>query len=245
MRKALLMVMVFALALSMMQVYNVKAEETLIWSGNVYSSGGTTTGPVLDAFIQYRVVAKEIFWYNYPEFLAADAMYYTDSLPSWTWINFFPAPDGHSFLQIDGKDVNWGTFSNGDTGHTYSIYYEGTGAAIKFKLIDWIDGEFNNNHCHLPVEIYSLPLETGYTPGFWKHNIGVALGYNNGAYSAFRDGTKLTLAMLQTYAATVGVTLKQAYQALSARGPHMDTVRADMANAFNAAAGFGPFMDED
>ena len=62
MRKALLMVMVFALALSMMQVYNVKAEETLIWSGNVYSSGGTTTGPVLDAFIQYRVVAKGVFF---------------------------------------------------------------------------------------------------------------------------------------------------------------------------------------
>jgi len=83
----------------------------------------------------------------------------------------------------------------------------------------------------------------GYTPGFWKHNIGVALGYNPGAYSAFRDGTKLTAAMLAGYATTVGVTLEAAYAALSAKGPGMNTVRADMANAFNAAAGYGPFVD--
>lgn len=239
------MVMVVALAFGMIQVHNAKASETLIWWGNVYSNGGTTTGPVLDAFIQYRVVAKEIFWYNYAADLAADAMYYTNSPPHWDWTNHFPAPGGHSFLQIDGKDVDWGPFSNGNTGHTYSIYYEGTGAAIKLKLTDWIDGNYTNNYCHLPVEIYELPLETGYTPGFWKHNIGVALGYNNGAYSAFRDGTKLTAAMLQTYAATVGVTLQEAYAALTAKGPHMDTVRANMANAFNAAAGYGPFIDTD
>ena len=85
---------------------------------------------------------------------------------------------------------------------------------------------------------------TGYTPGFWKHNIGVALGYNRGDYSAFRDGTKLTLAMLQGYAATVGVTLEEAYAALSAHGfEGADQVRANMANAFNAAAGYGPFAD--
>jgi hypothetical protein len=252
MRKALLMVMIFALAFSIMQVYNAKAEETLLWSGNVYSSGGTTAGPVLDAFIQYRVVAKEVFYYSRPSYLAADAQYYTtDPIHDWNWYNHFPAPDGHSFLQIDGKDVNWGPFSNGNPGgaaaggHTYSIYYEGTGAAIKFRIVDWIDGNYTNNSCHFPVEIYELPLCTGYTPGFWKHNIGVALGYNPGAYSAFRDGTKLTAAMLQGYAATVGVTLKEAYRALTAKGPHMDMVRADMANAFNAAAGYGPFVDED
>jgi len=84
----------------------------------------------------------------------------------------------------------------------------------------------------------------GYTPGFWKHNIGVALGYNPGDYSAFEDtGIKLTAAMLAGYAATVGVTLEEAYAALSAKGPGMDMVRANMANAFNAAAGYGPFVD--
>jgi hypothetical protein len=87
-------------------------------------------------------------------------------------------------------------------------------------------------------------LMPGYTPGFWKHNIGVALGYNRGKYSAFNDGTKLTLAMLQGYAADVGVTLEQAYAAVNAKGgPPNNMIRADMANAFNAAAGYGPFED--
>jgi len=84
--------------------------------------------------------------------------------------------------------------------------------------------------------------EAGYTPGFWKHNIGVALGYNPGAYSAFNDGTKLTKAMLEGYAATVGVTLQEAYDALNTKGQPAST-RIDMANAFNAAAGYGPFVD--
>jgi len=85
----------------------------------------------------------------------------------------------------------------------------------------------------------------GYTPGFWKHNIGVALGYNPGSYSAFNDGTKLTEIMLEDYADIVGVTLEEAYEALTAKGPGMNTVRADMANAFNDAAGLGPYVDTD
>ena len=94
-----------------------------------------------------------------------------------------------------------------------------------------------------PPEFYCRPCP-GLTPGFWKHNIGVALGYSRGDYSAFRDGTKLTEAMLQGYAAVVGVTLQEAYDALTAHGYlGADMVRADMANAFNAAAGFGPFED--
>jgi hypothetical protein len=85
--------------------------------------------------------------------------------------------------------------------------------------------------------------EPGYTPGFWKHNIGVSLGYNPGRYSAFSDGTKLTEVMLEGYADAIPVTLEEAYEALSAKGPGMDTVRADMANAFNTEAGYGPFVD--
>lgn len=94
------------------------------------------------------------------------------------------------------------------------------------------------------IEVVVPPLESGYTPGFWKHNIGVALGYNRGAYSAFRDGTKLNEAMLQGYATTVGVTLEEAYEALTAHGFRgANVIRADMANAFNEAAGYGPFED--
>jgi hypothetical protein len=95
----------------------------------------------------------------------------------------------------------------------------------------------------LVIELTIPPLEPGLTPGFWKHNIGVYLGENPGKYSAFPDGTKLNATLLEGYATTVGVTLQDAYDALSARGPGMDTVRADMANAFNAAAGYGPFVD--
>jgi len=85
----------------------------------------------------------------------------------------------------------------------------------------------------------------GYTPGFWKHNIGVALGENRGKYSAFEDtGIKVTEAMLIGFAADVGVTLPEAYAALTAKGgPPNNEIRADMANAFNEAAGYGPFED--
>ena len=239
--------MLFALVLSVVQISNVKAE-TFLWGADISSFGTPVNSPVLEAGRQYRIVAKEMFFYNFPANLGADAQYYTtDPANSWIWGNNFPAPDGHSFLQIDGMDVNWGPFSNGQTGHTYSIYYTGTGAAITFQIIDWIDGDYNNNHCHLPVEIYEQPqLCPGYTPGFWKHNIGVALGYNRGDYSAFRDGTKLTLALLQGYAATVGVTLEEAYAAVSAKGNTEGEaqIRADMANAFNEAAGYGPFIDD-
>jgi hypothetical protein len=97
----------------------------------------------------------------------------------------------------------------------------------------------------LVIEIMVPPLESGYTPGFWKHNIGVCLGYSPGHFSAFNDGTKLSCALLNSYAATVGVSLGDAYAALTTKGNKNGeaAIRADMANAFNAAAGYGPFND--
>jgi len=244
--------MLLALALSVVQLHNGNAEETFLWGADVSSSGLPVTSPVLEDGRQYRIVADEVFYYSRPSYLAADAQYYTtDPIHDWNWYNHFPAPDGHSFLQINEMDVNWGPFSNGSSGgigHTYSINYVGTGAAITFRIVDWIDGNYSNNSCHFPVAIYeSPPPSPGYTPGFWKHNIGVALGYNRGDYSAFSDGTKLTAEMLAGYAATVGVTLEEAYAAVSAKGntEGQAQIRADMANAFNAAAGYGPFVDTD
>lgn len=98
----------------------------------------------------------------------------------------------------------------------------------------------------IKVEIPPEEGPPGFTPGFWKHNIGVYLGLNNGNYSAFRggslDGIKLTAAMLEGYAATIGVTLQHAYDVLSmGGGGAIAQARIDMANAFNAAAGYGPF----
>jgi hypothetical protein len=88
-------------------------------------------------------------------------MYYTTNPNEWIWLNHFPAPGGHSFLQINGADVDWGPFSNGDTGHTYSIDYIGQGAPITFRIVDWIDQNYANNDCHIPIHIYITEVKGG------------------------------------------------------------------------------------
>lgn len=134
----------------------------LFWTGTVYSSTGAsvTTSP-LESGKTYRIVAKEIFWYDYPNKHEADAMYYTTDSVNWNWPlgSVHPAPGGHSFLQINGADVNWGPFSNGDTGHTYSVTYVGQGTPITFRIVDWMDGDYTNNDCHLPLAIYLETVE--------------------------------------------------------------------------------------
>jgi len=94
----------------------------------------------------------------------------------------------------------------------------------------------------------SACLPPGMTPGFWKHNIKVRLGLTNGAYSALPDGTKLTNAMMDGYLTTVRslsvnptLTFAQALAYLNLPGWSAD--RTNMANWFNAAAGYGPFVD--
>jgi hypothetical protein len=93
------------------------------------------------------------------------------------------------------------------------------------------------------------PCTPGYTPGFWKHNIGVYLGENPGSYSAFNDGTKVTAGMLVDILAEINdpivqvPTLGDAYEALTAKGPGSSSIRADMANLFNLAIGYVEFED--
>jgi hypothetical protein len=152
----------FLLPISMTIVSTCLADQgQLIWESWVYSSGVEVVSPVLDHNTQYRIVASEIWWYNYPASLQADAQYYTTVNQEWNWVNHFPEPNGHSFLQIDGQDVDWGPFSNGDTGHTYTIYYIGQGYALTFKIVDWLNG-YENNVCHLPVKIYKDVSVGGY-----------------------------------------------------------------------------------
>ncbi len=154
-------------------IYGVKAED-LLWMSDVPSNGTPVTSPVLLLGVTYRIrVTGTWFDAYYPsEDLTqtnfADAQYYTtppyDTTPGnayyWIWDQFFQ-PDSHSFLQIDGQDVNWGPFSNGGWdsvigwfGHEYEIYYTGQGKSITFNIYDWIDGNYCNNMCHLVVEIY-------------------------------------------------------------------------------------------
>jgi hypothetical protein len=131
----------------------VHASDPLIWEGSVSSSGAPVVGPVLTLGESYTIVASNRWWYNNPQNLAADAEYYTtDYSDSWNWGNYFRVDD-HSFLQINGEDVEWGPFSNGDTNHTYSINYIGQGTAITFAIVDWVDFNYSNNVCHLDVTI--------------------------------------------------------------------------------------------
>ncbi len=147
------------------------ADEAPVWCFDVPSEGTPVCSPVLMKGRYYRIVASEMFWYDVDARLAADAQYYTtDPSDYWNWGDHFPAPDGHSFLQIDGKDVKWGPFSNGDTEHTYSIVYRGEGKALCFKIVDWIDEDYENNGCHLPVCICEVPCVEPRTPGYWKNH---------------------------------------------------------------------------
>ena len=141
----------------------VKAGEILVWEGEVSASGDPvlTTITLEDGEI-YRIVASEMFLYDKGANLAADPQWYTtDGSDNWNWKNHFICPDGHSFLQINDEDVDWGPFSNGDTGHTYSIYYAGEGAPITFTIVDWIDDNYGNNFSHFPLKIYWVPSVGG------------------------------------------------------------------------------------
>ncbi|MEM2111172.1 MAG: hypothetical protein QXX08_04765 [Candidatus Bathyarchaeia archaeon] len=134
----------------------VKASEIFMWEAYVPSSGEEIVSPMLKAGALYRIAVEGIWWYNYEDNLAADAQYYTtDFSNSWNWGNYFPAPDDHSFLQIDGEDVDWGAFSNGDTGHKYAINMNGKNAAVTFRIVDWMDEDYANNECQLLVRIYA------------------------------------------------------------------------------------------
>jgi len=173
-KKTGLYVLILTLFLMGMLTVSVRAQgEKLVWEGNVYSSGAEVFTPLLEAG-EYRIVAREIWWYNYSAYLAADVQYYTtDNSSALYWGNYFPAPGGHSFLQIMKEDVDWGPFSNGDTWHKYTIFYTLTdSAAMSFRIVDWIDGDYDNNFSHIHVRVYKVwtvggyvvdsnPLETG------------------------------------------------------------------------------------
>ncbi len=140
--------------LSLVVVVPVGASELLVWEGDVYSSGVPVTSSPLSAGTSYRFVASEVWFYDDPHNLAADAQYYTTSgADSWDWLNS-QRPDGHSFLQVNELDVDWGAFSNGDSNHTYSLYYAGAGAAVAFRIFDWVDQNVGNNVCHVHVRIF-------------------------------------------------------------------------------------------
>jgi|GEM_PF-4292993 len=149
------------------------ASNTLIWENDVFSNGSPVSSPTLTSGKTYLIQVNDFWWYDFANHLGADAMYYT-TIPSWDgiWDDYLPCPDGHSFLQIDGQDVNWGPFDNGNlegTGHTYSIQYIGSGTDIVFSIYDWVDG-YTNNVCHMHIKIYETTQCYGFTIGYWKNH---------------------------------------------------------------------------
>ena len=170
--------LLLALTMSVLPMFSARAQETFLWGADVSSTGEPVTSPVLEAGIQYRITAKGVFGSDYFdggwEYLV-DAQYYAVNPPHthW-WTDYYPAPDGHSFLQIDGMDAYWGPFNNGGIddfyGHEYTIYYTGTGAPIVFTIVDWVDMDYSDNQCHFSIEIWEFPpTEEGKSPGYWGH----------------------------------------------------------------------------
>lgn len=95
---------------------------------------------------------------------------------------------------------------------------------------------------------FSIPIERelcGLSPGFWKHNIRVALEYPGG-YSVPHDGEpRMSKEILESLLSKIegNPTLQDALDALKAKGPGSESIRLNMANAFNAAAGYQPYSD--
>lgn len=227
----LILALLFGNLLLAIPIFTVNAQ-TLIWSGDAYSSGELETGPVLTAGRTYLIIVSGMFWYDYPNNLAADAQYYTTSgVDSWNWENHLIAPDGHSFLQVGGTDQSWGPFLGG---HGYGLNYVGTGDAVTFQIIDWIDGDYNNNHCHLIIEIFEYPSEdySGLTPGFWKNHPAVWP-------DEYETGTLFKEVFGETGTAYDDLTLLQALAAkggvVERKGMYSALVRHAVAGVLNAA----------
>jgi hypothetical protein len=170
--KAAIFLMILS-ALMLLPAYTAKAD-TLLWSSDVSSNGTPVNSPVLQSGVTYRIKAYGTFFNDYypaedlTQSIFVDAQYYTtppydtSGLVNyyWTWATHYQ-PNGHSFLQINAQDVDWGPFSNGGWdpvnglfGHEYEIYYVGEGAPIAFSVFDWLDLDYTDNMCHITVEIY-------------------------------------------------------------------------------------------
>lgn len=161
-------------------------------------------------------------------------------LPAGTYYEQYHAPAGYVFTIKDAGTNDWVDSDVDSTGKTDPLTI--TDCQI------W---------CSWKAGLY--PCANGFTPGFWKHNIEVRLSHDpynldltNAAYNAFsggpRDGDKLTDALMDQLLASVntmpgfaGLTFEDLLANLKLKGN--DPLRTATANAFNAAAGYGPYSD--
>jgi hypothetical protein len=186
----LVMFAVGAVGFARVQLVRAVPVQGFVWESDVFSSGVSVVSPVLEAGTSYVVQVQEIWFYDYDNNFAADAMYYTtDASDSWDWLNHIALSNGHSFLQIDGNDVNWGAFSNGDTGHKYTIAYTGGGAALTFRIWDSCDLDYGNNVCHIHVLIYSETTVGGYIVDYGVSNVYLAWMFGAVAFGVVVAGS--------------------------------------------------------
>jgi hypothetical protein len=155
------------------------------WASNVYSNGNVVTTPAFDKGDQCTITVAEAFFPKYPT-VVADAQFFTEN----NWADYAKPEEGgviHSFLQIDGEDVDWGDTVNLPT-HAYTHEFMGTGSSLDLQIVDWYDHistpctpgadgihpigggipVFGCNYCHLPVCIVCEHVGCTYTPGYWK-----------------------------------------------------------------------------
>ena len=156
MRNCTIAAVLLILATVVASIAPVVALQSPIWTGQVSSTGEQVVGPILLDGREYRIVVSGSWLYDEPNNLAADSQYYTTNYTnSVFWEEpIFVAPTGHSFLQINGLDIDWGSFSNGDTNHTYTAFLIGDESAITFRIVDWLDGNYTNNVCHISLQVF-------------------------------------------------------------------------------------------
>lgn len=193
--------LISSLFLIAVPLHSASAQWTLIWESELHSYlCPPVISPVLEAGREYLIEIQGTFAsYNMSGITeyAMDAYYYSiimepsgDEPDIWVWDNHHPAPDGHSFVQIDGSDVNWGPFNNGVTspwgGHEYSIVYTGAGAPITFTIEEWLDPlrDCVLNYCHFHIRIYEGPPlppegETAFAYGGDYATCFLCLGFRN------------------------------------------------------------------
>ena len=89
------------------------------------------------------------------------------------------------------------------------------------------------------------PCGKGLSPGFWKHNVGVYLGYSHGSYSDPEDSAVVSKTTMGSWLAGLGLDLQALYDDLNTKGGGAAgaETRVNAANVFNALAGLYPYGD--
>jgi len=156
-------------------------------------------------------------------------------------VQYDPPRTAISNQMVSAAEILGATFVPGP-GESVAVICYPLGAPENDIQITIISLDIPNNEPDPPPDPDPLP---GLSTGFWKYNIDVALS-GQGAFTSPHEGESLlTKTDLQGWATEAGYSLEEAYALLNTRGPRYADARLAVANAFNAAAGFDEYVDED